>query len=133
MSKEAPATPTDPQAAIGLGESKSYNEEYVKRLRDEAARYRVKAKRADDAEGRLRAAAIGQATDGILADPTDMTWSDEFADDDGWPDLDRIKDAAINLVVSKPHLGRPRGFVGQGHHSDEPDPVSLSGILKAGA
>lgn len=115
------------------GEPKTYDEAYVKTLRDEAAANRVKAKRAEDAETRLRELAITQAVQGILTDPTDLGWSDEYADENGWPDADKIRTAAEGLVERKPHLARPSGDVGQGRHSEPDDAVSLVGMLKAGA
>jgi len=115
------------------GEPKTYDEAYVKTLRDEAAASRVKAKRAEDAETRLRDLAIAQAVQGILTDPTDLGWSDEYADENGWPDADKIKAAAEELVNRKPHLARPTGDVGQGRHSEEDDTVSLTTLLRAGA
>jgi hypothetical protein len=122
----------------GLGapsgdDPKTYDEAYVKQLRDEAAANRVKAKRTDDAEGRLRTLAITDGTRGILTDPTDLQWSDDLTDDDGWPDPTKISAAAEELVSRKPHLGRPSGDIGQGRHSEQDDAVSLTGLLKAGA
>lgn len=117
----------------GGEQGKTYDEAYVKQLRDEAAANRVKAKRAEDAEKRLRDLAVTQAVQGILTDPTDLGWADEYADEDGWPDADKIKAAAESLVDRKPHLGRPSGDVGQGRHSEQDDTVSLTGLLRAGA
>jgi len=134
---------TEPVGAVGAqvevtgdeegAEPKTYDEAYVKNLRDEAAAARVKAKRTDEAETRLRELSIAQAVQGILTDPTDLGWSEEYADANGWPDADKIRAAAEELVDRKPHLGRPSGDVGQGRHTEEPDAVSLSGLLRAGA
>lgn len=115
------------------GDPETFDREYVTKLRDEAAANRVKAKRAEDAETRLREVAIAQAVQGILTDPTDLGWAEEYADDDGWPDPEKIRAAAEGLVDRKPHLGRPTGDVGQGRHSDRDDSVSLTGLLRAGA
>lgn len=117
----------------GEQEPKTYDEAYVKNLRDEAAANRVKAKRAEDAETRLRDLAIAQAVQGILTDPTDLGWADEYADENGWPDADKIKAAAEELIGRKPHLGRPSGDIGQGRHTDRADTMSLTGLLRAGA
>lgn len=114
-------------------EPRTYDEEYVKGLRDEAAAHRVKAKRAEAAEDRLRTLATEAAARGILADPTDLPWSPEYEDEEGWPDAAKIAAAAEELATRKPHLARPRGDVGQGRHSDDHDAVSLVGLLKAGA
>ena len=114
-------------------DQETFTREYVHELRDEAAAARVKAKRADAAEDRLRAAIITAATTGILTDPTDLPWTSDLAEDhDGWPDAEKIKAAARELVEAKPHLGRPTGDVGQGQRGDDHDAVSLSDLLRAG-
>jgi hypothetical protein len=135
---EAPAPPVEdggPSVEDGGTEEepKTYDEAYVRQLRDEAAANRVKAKRTEEAETRLRDLAVAQAVQGILTDPTDLGWSDEYADEHGWPDADKIRAAAEELVDRKPHLGRPSGDVGQGRHSEQDDGVSLTGLLRAGA
>lgn len=114
-------------------EPKSYDEAYVKTLRDEAAANRVKAKRVEETETRLRSLAVADAVRGVLQDPADLPWSDDLADDDGWPDPDKITAAAEQLVAAKPHLARPAGDIGQGRHSEHDDTVSLSSLLRAGA
>lgn len=126
-------TEQEPEVESTEEEPKTYDEAYVKQLREEAAANRVKAKRTDDAVDRLRALAIVQASSGVLTDPTDLAWADDFADDDGWPDAEKIKAAAEELVTRKPHLARPSGDVGQGRHSDQDDTVNLAELLKAGA
>ena len=115
------------------GESKLYDEAYVKNLRDEAAGHRVKATRAADAETRLHELAIAHAVSGILTSSDDLAWSDDYANENGWPDHDKILAAAEDLIVRKPYLGRPRGDVGQGQRGDVVQSVSLSGLLRAGA
>ena len=114
------------------GGPKVYDEEYVKGLRDENAATRQRAKRAEEAENRLRASVIASATAGILQDPTDLPWSDELTDEDGYPDAEKITDAAEALVTAKPHLGRPRGDVGQGQRGDEVDAFSLTELIRSG-
>lgn len=114
----------------GSGETKFYDEEYVKELRDEAAANRVKARRGDTAEDRLRAAVIASTVAGVLADPTDLPWSAGLADDEGWPDADKITVAAHNLVTAKPHLGRPSGDLGQGQRWDDADAFSLTEFIR---
>ncbi len=114
-------------------EPETFTAEYVKELRDEAAAHRVRAKRAEAAEDRLRVLAIEAAARGVLADPTDLPWSPEYEDNDGWPDAAKLTAAAQELATRKPHLTRPRGDVGQGRHSEDRDTVSLVGLLKQGA
>ena len=117
----------------GEQEPETFSREYVEQLRSEAADYRVKAKRAETAETFLQELAIRQGTDDILVDSDDLPWSDEFNDDNGYPSFEKIRTAAEALIIKKPHLGRPRGDVGQGRQSDSASQVSLSEILRAGA
>lgn len=60
-----------------------------------------------------------------------MPWSDDYADENGLPNHDRLKAAAQALATTKPWLARPRGDVGQGQHSAEPAGISLSKLLRA--
>lgn len=106
---------------------------YVEKLRDENARYRTRATKADEAAQRLLAATVASTTTGILADPTDLP-DGEYLDGDGWPDPDLIRTAAETLVASKPHLAdrRPRGSIGQGA-SPAAGEVDLAGFLRSRA
>ncbi|WP_019874169.1 hypothetical protein [Sporichthya polymorpha] len=114
-------------------EPKTYDEDYVKNLRDEAATARVKAKRGEEAEKRLRDLAIANAVRDILTQPDDLAWNDAYADENGFPDPEKILAAAEELIKAKPYLARPRGDVGQGRHSQEdPDAVSLSALMRGG-
>jgi hypothetical protein len=106
--------PSDPEGA------QSFDLAYVTGLRDESARYR---QRAHDAEARsqraleaLWEARRAEATAGLLADPTDLAGTVEMLDDDGLPDLERIRTAAEELATRKPHLRerRPSGTIDQG-------------------
>lgn len=74
---------------------------------------------------------VTEATAGILADPTDLPASDDLYDDDGYPDADKISDAAKELVSRKPHLAdrRPAGPVEQGPR-DQPADVNLAGLMR---
>ena len=109
----------------------TFSRAYVEKLRTENAEHRTKAKRADELAARLMAATVRDATTGILADPTDLAVSDDLYDDDGFPDSDRITEAAKALVDRKPHLGnrRPAGAVEQGPR-DQPANVDLAGMLR---
>lgn len=128
-----PAREPDGARPDGQDAPKVYDEDYVKTLRDEAAANRVKAKRTEEAERRLRDLAVADAVRGILTEPTDLGWAEEYADEHGWPDPAKIRAAAEELVDRKPHLGRPAGEVGQGRHSDQDDVVSLASLLGAHA
>lgn len=116
----------------------TFDRAYVEKLRKEAGDYRVKAKKADEAVARLLDNAIERATNGVLADSSDLlahVESDELLDDDGYPDESKITARARELVKAKPHLGdrRPTGEIDQGA-TEEPEAVeSLASILRARA
>lgn len=127
---EAPQT----GAEGSQGEPESFPRAVVEQLREEAAAARVKAKKADEYAERMRSLAIVAATRGVLADPTDLPYADDFDDETGLPDLSKITAAAEALVAAKPHLGRVRGDAGQGRHSEpHPAAVSLSALMRGGA
>lgn len=116
-------------------EPETFPRKVVEDLRRENAAYRDRAKRADEAARRLAEATVREATAGILADASDLAWSDELNDDDGWPDPEKIAQAARELVQRKAHLGArtPTGDVGQGQRGEDTPTVSLAGLLRAGA
>jgi len=120
-------------APSGDQEPETFTREYVQQLRTENAAARVRATHGDEAITRLRALAIEQAVSGILMAPDDLAWRDDLADEAGFPDHDKIIAAAEELIAKKPHLARVRGDVGQGQRGDALPPVSLSGLLRAGA
>ena len=125
---EVEETPED----TSTDEPQTFDRTYVEELREQAAGYRVKAKRADVLAGRL-VTAYAAAT-GKLADPTDLPVTDELLDDDGLPDAKKIEQAIADLIVRKPHLAARRvaGDVGQGARPTE-DTFSLQSLLRAGA
>lgn len=95
----------------------TFDRAYVEKLRKESADYRTKAKRSDDLQARLLDAAIREGTAGVLEDPTDLRIEPEdVMDDDGFPDVEKVRAAAQELAKEKPHLARrrPAGDVGQG-------------------
>lgn len=106
---------------------------YVKELRDEAAKARVKAKRADSLAQKL-IASMASAT-GRLADPTDLPLSEALLDDDGMPDEAKVLAAIDDLLKRKPHLAsrKPSGDVGQGVTNGSAKDVSLADMLRVGA
>ena len=108
----------------------TFDTAYVTQLRQEAAQARVKAKRAD-ALARQAVGAIA-AHDGRLIDPDDLAFDEQFLDDDGLIDRDRVIAAIGSLVERKPHLAarRPASSITQGAQP-EPEAVSLLGLLQA--
>lgn len=110
---------------------------YVEQLRDESARYRQRAGRADELHRRLVETTIRTAAADHLADPAELTLfaaEADLLDDDGYPDADLIVTAAKALVAQRPHLAprRPRGDIGQGATATD-DPTNLAGILRSRA
>lgn len=101
----------------------------MEELRTEAAEARTKAKQAEALADRLKTLAGEHAAGPILRDPADLTWSDDFLESDG-PTLNKIRAAAEALTVSKPYLAQVSGDVGQGQHTDQYEPLSLSALLR---
>lgn len=105
----------------------TFPREYVVKLRDEAAKHRTKAQRADDLAARLHTSLV--AATGRLADPSDLAFDDAHLDDEG-----ALTAAIDDLLSRKPHLAtrKPSGDVGQGA-SVSGDTVDLAGILRSRA
>ena len=94
----------------------------------------MKAKRADDLQARLVAAAVREGASGILEDPDDLPLhraEADLLDDEGLPDVDKIAEAAHALASQRPHLARrrPTGAIDQGARS-EPEAVDLASMLR---
>jgi hypothetical protein len=133
---EAPASTGGPE---GVPESESSPEEtfdraYVERLRRESAEYRTRAKRADELESRLRNAVVREGVAGVLEDPDDLLRhrdAEDLIDHDGYPNVEKVRSAARELVIAKPHLARrrPEGDIDQGARV-EPGDVSLTQMLR---
>lgn len=124
---ENPETPAE--------EPKTFGEDYVKELRQEAADSRVKAKGAEEQMTVLRdayrAAVLKDVCRDLLVEPLD--WSDDFAGEDGMPDPVKIKEAAEALALEKPHLSRISAPIPLGPQGEDTAPVDLAGMLRAGA
>jgi hypothetical protein len=86
-----------------------FDRDYVEKLRDENAKYRQRARTADQLGQRLHAELV-RAT-GRLADPTDLAFDPEHLDD-----ADALGVAIDELLAVKPHLAsrKPTGQIGQG-------------------
>lgn len=107
-------------------EPKLFDEAYVKKLRDESAKYRQKAVKTEDLQRELFALKVAQT--GLLADPTDLPFQEDLLDSD------KLQEALQALLEAKPHLASrtPRGSVGQGA-SEHAEEISLAGMLRARA
>ncbi len=108
-------------------EPETFPREYVEKLRDEAAKHRTRAQRADALAARLHTALV--AATGRLADPSDLPFEESHLDD-----AETLTTAIDELLTRKPHLAsrRPVGDVGQGT-TPLTETVDLAGILRARA
>jgi dsRNA-specific ribonuclease len=105
----------------------TFPREYVQKLRDESAKYRTKAGKADDLARRLHVALV--TATGRLADPEDLPFDEAHIEDE-----DDLLSALDDLLAKKPHLAsrKPTGDVGQGVGSGSDD-FSLAGMLRGRA
>lgn len=108
-------------------DAETFPREYVQKLRDESAKHRTRAQRADDLAARLHGALV--AATGRLADPSDLVFDSEHLDDP-----EALTAAIDELLTRKPHLASRRvtGDIGQGA-SGAADSVDLAGILRSRA
>ena len=108
-------------------EQDTFPRDYVEKLRDENAKYRQRAQRADDLAHRLHNA-LTEAT-GRLADPSDLPYDESHLDDP-----EALQRAIQELLEKKPHLGsrKPVGNIGQGVSSST-DAVDLAAMMRARA
>lgn len=133
MTETAPESPEADELPEGEGitpdtetdatedRTETFSREYVEGLRQEAAKYRERAKGADDLRQRLHDVLV--RLDGRLADPTDLGYADEHLDD--------IASAISDLIDRKPHLARrPHGDVGQGIRSESIAPKDFSDLFR---
>lgn len=132
----APQGTQDGQTADSGGQDQdaaTFPASYVKELRDEAAKARLKGKRADSLASKL-ITSMASAT-GRLADPTDLPFSEALLDDEGMPDEAKVIAAIDDLLKRKPHLAsrKPSGDVGQGVTNGTSKEFSLADMLRAGA
>ncbi|EXF24273.1 hypothetical protein BG28_06630 [Nesterenkonia sp. AN1] len=109
-------------------EPDTFPRSYVEKLRDENAKFRQRAQRADELAQGLHRSRV-EAT-GRLADPSDLEFSDEHLED-----AEKLTAAIDELLTRKPHLAarKPFGNIGQGTVSHNTSTVDLAGLLRAGA
>lgn len=150
MSEETETETEDETEEAEPSADGTFPAEYVANLRREAAERRVAAREAEQAtatatarlealQGRLLALEVAAATAGVLADPSDLLTfvnAADLADDDGNPDAEKIKSAAVELASRKPHLAPrlgPTGDVDQGARAPGPEAFDLAGALRLAA
>jgi hypothetical protein len=130
---DAPSVEPDAQSDASE-EPKTFDEAYVSKLRDEAAKHRREKKALAD---RLLDTTVAAAA-ADLADPADLLVYVDRADllgEDGLPDTERIVAAQNDLLARKPHLRsrQPRGDIDQGGRGQEVESFSFNDWLKAAA
>lgn len=130
---EAPEVP-EVEEAPDAEDSSADNEDpdtfprdYVEKLRDENAKYRQRAQKADDLAHRLHNA-LTEAT-GRLQDASDLPYDESHLDDP-----EALETAISELLAKKPHLGsrKPAGNIGQGA-SNTTDTIDLAAMLRSRA
>lgn len=117
---EAAEEHTEPQEDV-------FPRHVVEKLRDENAKYRQRAARADDLAHRLHTALV--TATGKLHDPEDLPYDEEHLDDP-----EALAAAVDDLLARKPHLAsrKPVGNIGQGA-SGSTSTVDLAGLLRSRA
>lgn len=105
----------------------TFPRDYVEKLRDENAKYRQRASRADDLALRLHTALV--TATGKLQDPEDLPFDEDHLDDP-----ETLATAVDDLLARKPHLAsrKPVGNVGQGASASS-GTVDLAGLLRSRA
>lgn len=107
------------------------------KVRKEAAERRV-ALREVEAERdalttQVRSLALKLGAAEFLSDPSVLPWSDEFTDDDGNPDTEKISEAAESYALQHPHAAKVRGDAGQGYRGEAALGVDLAAMLRQSA
>ena len=108
-------------------EQETFDREYVTKLRDENARYRQRAGKADEMARRLHTALV--AATGLLADPEDLPYDEAHLESS-----EALTEALEARLESKPHRRsrRPSGDIGQGA-SAPASATDLAAILRQAA
>ncbi|AOP54600.1 hypothetical protein [Brevibacterium aurantiacum] len=108
-------------------EPDTFPRDYVEKLRDENARYRQRAGRADELAHKLHKTLV-DAT-GRLMDPSDLEFDEAHLEDP-----EKLTAAIDELLEAKPYLGKrtPKGDIGQGA-SGASETVDLAGMLRSRA
>ena len=120
-------TPSEPTAEESTEEQDTFPREYVEKLRDENAKYRQRAQKADDLARRLHSALV--TASGRLQDASDLPYDESHLDDP-----EALETAISELLAKKPHLGsrKPSGNIGQGA-AQTTDTIDLAAMLRSRA
>lgn len=123
---EVDTAPEVEETVETVEEPDTFPRDYVEKLRDESARYRQRAGKADDLARRVHRLQV-EAT-GLLADPDDLEFNADHLDDP-----DALTAAIDDLLARKPHLASRRivGDVGQGVTDNAP--TDLAAIMRRAA
>lgn len=124
---EVEETPDVNDSSADNEDPDTFPREYVEKLRDENAKYRQRAQKADQLAERLHTALT--AATGRLQDPNDLPFDHTHLDDP-----EALETAISELLAKKPHLAsrKPTGNIGQGVTSST-DAVDLAALLRARA
>lgn len=124
---EVEETPEVEDPSTDNEDSDTFPRDYVEKLRDENAKYRQRAQKADDLAHRLHNALV--AASGRLQDASDLEYDESHLDDP-----EALETAISELLAKKPHLGsrKPAGNIGQGVSSST-DAVDLAAMMRARA
>lgn len=124
---EVEETPTVDDSSTDNEDPDTFPRDYVEKLRDENAKYRQRAQKADEIAHRLHNA-LTEAT-GRLQDASDLPYDESHLDDP-----EALQRAIQELLEKKPHLGsrKPTGNIGQGVSSST-DAVDLAAMMRARA
>lgn len=130
--QDAELQPADAEAAQEpaeepVEEPKVFDLTYVQKLRDESAKYRQRAAKADELGQRLHTALVSAS--GRLQDASDLPFNPEHLEAP-----EALEQAIEALLAAKPHLAsrKPSGFIPQGATAVSAAP-SLAGILRRNA
>lgn len=107
----------------------NFSRPYVEKLRKESAKYRERAKTAEDSTGKLKARLHSAliALDGRLADPDDLPFDESFLEDE-----EKLTEAITELLEKKPGLRSRKvsGDVGQGRRGTSEHPAGLIDLIR---
>lgn len=119
--------PPQAQSTEHEQEPDTFPRDYVEKLRDESAKYRQRAQRADGLAQRLHTALVGAT--GRLQDPSDLPFEESHLDDP-----EALETAITDLLERKPHLAsrKPLGDIGQGA-SEGHGIVNLAALMRSRA